>query len=414
MKTIISPFNIDTVYTVSQLTDKARIFLEGCFRHVWITGEISNLSRPSSKHLYFSLKDERTQVRCAFFHNYNRQLNFLPKNGCHVLLQAQVSLYETRGDFQLIVVQMQATGSGAVQVAFEKLKQQLEKEGLFVCKNKKSIPAFPTAIGLITSPSGAAISDILKVLKRRFPSISVIVYPTIVQGEKASLQIVHAIQTANRRKECDVLLLARGGGSIEDLWPFNEESVARAIFDCKIPIVTGIGHEIDFTIADFVADHHAATPSAAAECVSPNCKEYLQHIHSLQQRLSHLIYTQLRQHHIQLHYLMTRLQRPEKRLETQQHQLTALKHRLIMAMDYDLSCQRQHLAFKVQILQTMNPLTTLKRGYAIITYQKEIIHKATSLKVGDCIVVRLEKGSIACRVEEVHAKINLSTRQKKI
>ena len=403
-KVIINSLNADAVYTVSQLTAEARVFLEGCFQTVWITGEISNFSRPNSGHLYFSLKDERTQIRCAFFRNYHRQLNFTPENGHHVLLQAQVSLYEARGDFQLIVVQMQAAGSGALQIAFEKLKQQLEKEGLFIPENKKPIPAFATTIGLITSPSGAAIRDILKVLKRRFPSIAVIVYPTLVQGEKAALQIVNAIQTANRRRECDVLLLARGGGSIEDLCPFNEESVARAIFDCEIPVVTGIGHEIDFTIADFVADHRAATPSAAAECMSPNCIECLQHIHSFQQRLSHLIHTQLRHYHMQLRHLMARLQRPDQQLEAYRRRIEALEHRLIMAMDYDLNRQQNHLAAKAQALQTMNPLTTLKRGYAIITYQNQIIHKATSLKAGDRISAHLAEGSIECCVKEVYER----------
>lgn len=193
-KVIINSLNADAIYTVSQLTTEARALLEGCFQTVWITGEISNLSCPNSGHLYFSLKDERTQIRCAFFRNYHRQLNFTPENGYRVLLQAQVSLYEARGDFQLIVVQMQAAGNGALKIAFEKLKQQLEKEGLFIHENKKSIPMFSTTIGLITSPSGAAIRDVLKVLKRRFPSIAVIIYPTLVQGEKAALQIVNAIQ----------------------------------------------------------------------------------------------------------------------------------------------------------------------------------------------------------------------------
>ncbi|MFW0072786.1 MAG: exodeoxyribonuclease VII large subunit [Coxiella-like endosymbiont] len=403
-KVIINSLNADAIYTVSQLTTEARALLEGCFQTVWITGEISNLSCPNSGHLYFSLKDERTQIRCAFFRNYHRQLNFTPENGYRVLLQAQVSLYEARGDFQLIVVQMQAAGNGALKIAFEKLKQQLEKEGLFIHENKKSIPMFSTTIGLITSPSGAAIRDVLKVLKRRFPSIAVIIYPTLVQGEKAALQIVNAIQIANRRKECDVLLLARGGGSIEDLWPFNEESVARAIFDCEIPVVTGIGHEIDFTIADFVADHRAATPSAAAERVSPNCIEYLQHIYSFQRRLSYLMHTQLRHYHMQLRHLMVQLQRPNQQLEAYRRRIEALEHRLIIAMDYALSRQQHHLETKAQALQTMSPLMTLKRGYAIVTYQNKIIHKATSLKSGDCISARLAEGSIECCVKEVHKR----------
>ncbi|WP_264770326.1 exodeoxyribonuclease VII large subunit [Coxiella burnetii] len=391
-----------TIYTVSQLNTEARLLLEERFQKIWITGEISNLSRPASGHLYFSLKDERAQVRCAFFRNYHRQLNFNPENGHHVLVQAEISLYEARGDFQLIVTQMQAAGSGALQIAFEKLKQRLEKEGLFVPENKKPIPLFPTTIGVITSSSGAAIRDVLKVLNRRFPTISIIVYPSLVQGDKAAEQIAHAIKKADSRKECDVLLVVRGGGSLEDLWPFNEERVARAIFSCEIPVVTGVGHEIDFTIADFVADHRAATPSAAAEMVSPNRKEWLQHVHSFQRRLQYFINTHLRHYQLQLRHLITRLQRPDQRLESQRRQIEALQHRLMMAMDYDFNRRHQNLAAKAQALQTMSPLTTLKRGYAIVTHQNQIVRKAQALKVGDKITARVAEGQLDCRVEKIY------------
>ncbi|AIT63364.1 exodeoxyribonuclease VII large subunit [Coxiella burnetii] len=391
-----------TIYTVSQLNTEARLLLEERFQKIWITGEISNLSRPASGHLYFSLKDERAQVRCAFFRNYHRQLNFNPENGHHVLVQAEISLYEARGDFQLIVTQMQAAGSGALQIAFEKLKQRLEKEGLFAPENKKPIPLFPTTIGVITSSSGAAIRDVLKVLNRRFPTISVIVYPSLVQGDKAAEQIAHAIKKADSREECDVLLVVRGGGSLEDLWPFNEERVARAIFSCEIPVVTGVGHEIDFTIADFVADHRAATPSAAAEMVSPNRKEWLQHVHSFQRRLQHFINTHLRHYQLQLRHLITRLQRPDQRLESQRRQIEALQHRLMMAMDYDFNRRQQNLAAKAQALQTMSPLTTLKRGYAIVTHQNQIVRKAQALKVGDKITARVAEGQLDCRVEKIY------------
>ena len=392
----------ETIYTVSQLNTKARLYLEGQFQKLWIMGEISNLSRPvASGHLYFSLKDDYAQVRCVFFLNYQRKLNFKPENGHHVLLQAEISLYEARGDFQLIVTQIQADGSGALQIAFEKLKQRLEKEGLFAPENKKSIPSFPVSIGLVTSPSGAAIRDVLKVLSRRFPSISVIVYPSLVQGNQATEQIAWAIKKANQRKECDVLLIVRGGGSLEDLWPFNEEIVARAIFSCEIPVVTGIGHEVDFTIADFVADQRAPTPSVAAELVSPNRKEWLQHVQSFRGRLQHFINAQLHHYQLQLNHVITRLKRPDQRLETQRHQIEALQHRLMMTMDYDLNHHQQNLAAEAQALQTISPLTTLKRGYAIVTHQNQIIREAKALKVGNRITTRLAEGQLNCLVENI-------------
>ena len=391
----------ETVFTVSELNATARLVMEESFHIIWVNGEISNLSRPSSGHLYFSLKDERAQVRCAFFRNYHRQLNFTPENGQHVLVQAQVSLYEARGDFQLIVRDIQVAGSGVLQIAFEKLKRRLDKEGLFAPENKKSIPIFPHTIGVITSPSGAAIRDILTVLQRRFPYIPVIIYPTMVQGEKAAAQIVAAINTANQRQECDVILISRGGGSLEDLWPFNEEIVARAIFTCEIPVVTGIGHEIDFTIADFVADQRAATPSAAAERISPNRTEWSQQIKTAAQRLHHLINSQLHHHKLHLHNLAKRLQHPGRQLQEQARRIEALQHRLMLIMDHELNRQQQKLAAIAQTLQTISPLTTLKRGYAIVTHQNQIVRNAKQLHKGDRITAQLAKGYLACRVEQI-------------
>ena len=256
------------IYSISELNSKARLLLENNLGSVWIMGELSNLAMPSSGHLYFTLKDSEAQVRCAFFRANRARMAFAPENGQQVLARANVSLYEARGDYQLIITEMQLAGSGALQVAFEKLKHKLQAEGLFDSARKKSIPQFPRAIGVITSPTGAAIHDILKVLRYRNPSIPVIIYPTAVQGADAKTQIVHAIELANQRDECDVIILARGGGSLEDLWSFNEEIVAHAIAASHIPIVSGVGHEVDVTIADFVADFRAPTPSAAAETVS--------------------------------------------------------------------------------------------------------------------------------------------------
>lgn len=257
------------VFTVSQLNDEVRALLENQFPLIWVEGEISNLARPASGHLYFSLKDDAAQVRCAMFKMRNRLLDFQPENGQQVLLRTRVSLYPARGEFQLIVEHMEAAGDGALRRQFELLKRRLSEEGLFDPESKLPLPMVPERLGVITSPTGAAIRDILSVLKRRFPGIPVLIYPVPVQGAEAPAAIVKALRTAAARHECDLLIMARGGGSLEDLWAFNDEAVARAMHACPIPIVSGIGHEIDFTIADFVADQRAPTPSAAAELVSP-------------------------------------------------------------------------------------------------------------------------------------------------
>ena len=252
-----------TVYSVSELNQTIRGLLESEFPLIWVEGEISNLAQPSSGHMYFSLKDESAQVRCAMFRGRNQFLRFTPENGQKVVIRARVSLYEARGEFQLIAEHMEDAGAGALQRAFEELKARLAAEGLFDESLKQDIPELPTRIGVITSPTGAAIRDVLSVLQRRFPAIPVLVYPVPVQGDGAAEKIVATLQLASKRKDCDVLLLVRGGGSLEDLWSFNEEIVARAIVASEIPVVCGVGHEVDFTIADFAADVRAPTPSAA-------------------------------------------------------------------------------------------------------------------------------------------------------
>lgn len=286
-------YNDDTqtgeIFTVSELNRTARELLEDNFSLIWIEGEISNLACPSSGHIYFSLKDARAQVRCAMFRGRNQRLDFKPQDGQQLLARGRVSLYEGRGEFQIIIEYMEEAGDGKLRREFELLKQRLDKEGLFAESHKKTIPELPQSIGVVTSATGAAIRDIVSVLKRRFPSIPIVIYPTQVQGEMAAGQIVQAIHTANKRAECDVLIVARGGGSLEDLWPFNEEPVARAIYASHIPIVSGVGHEVDFTIADFVADRRVATPSAAAEIVSPNRQDWRTRISHLQQRISEQI-----------------------------------------------------------------------------------------------------------------------------
>ena len=263
------------ILTVSQLNRSTSQLLAEHFLSVLVEGEISNLSTPSSGHLYFSLKDAHAQVRCAMFKTQQRKLGFKPENGKQVLIKAQVSLYEPRGDFQLIVEHLEEAGDGALRRAFEALKLKLSEEGLFNPVHKKAIPTLPGTIGIITSPTGAAIKDILTVLKRRFPAIPVIIYPVAVQGSNAKYEITQAITLANEHEYCDVIILGRGGGSLEDLWAFNEEIVARAIFASTIPIISAVGHETDITIADYVADYRAATPSVAAEQASPDQQEWL-------------------------------------------------------------------------------------------------------------------------------------------
>ena len=301
------------VFSVARLNREARAILEGHFPLIWVEGELSNLARPSSGHLYFSLKDEQAQVRCAMFKPRNQLLGFKPDNGMQVLARARVSLYEGRGEFQLIIEHMEEAGDGALRRAFEQLKSKLAAEGLFDAAHKKPLPVLPRRIGVVTSPTGAAIRDILSVLKRRFPAIPVLVYPVPVQGQGAAEKIAGAIRLAAQHGECDVLIISRGGGSLEDLWAFNEEVVARAIYDCALPVVSGVGHEIDFTIADFVADHRAATPSAAAEMVSPDQADWLQQLRGFELRLTQLLRAMLGRNRQQLVWLEQRLQQQEPR-----------------------------------------------------------------------------------------------------
>ncbi len=434
------------VYTVSQLNQKARALLEHALPYIWIEGEISNLRAPGSGHFYFSLKDKHAQVRCALFRNRLQLKNILPKDGMHVLARATVSLYEERGDFQLIIEKIEEIGDGALRRAFEMLKNRLAEEGLFDKSHKKEWDKQPTCIGVITSPTGAAIRDILSVLQRRASFISIIIYPTQVQGNQAADQIVQAIHDANLRQECDILLLARGGGSLEDLWPFNEEKVARAVYHSTIPVVTGIGHETDFTIADFVADCRAPTPSAAAELISPNIPEWLETFRRLQTRLTQTITQTLKHAGLVLYHLEKRLPHPQKQLQNQiqkldgfmlrlqlaqkhlQHgNLTELQqaimqlkrhaplHRLQAELAYCLNLQqrlnncaqhqlhqtRERLNHYMQALDSISPLNTLNRGYAIVTHQGKILLDSVEVTTKDQICVRLAKGKLTCSVENI-------------
>jgi len=438
------------IYTVSRLNQAARQLLEGSLPRIWVEGELSNIARPSSGHLYFTLKDARAQVRGALFRNRGQLLRFRPEEGMQVLVRARVSLYEPRGDYQLIADYMEAAGDGILQRAFEALKRKLEQEGLFDAAGKRPLPELPDRIGVITSPSGAAIRDVLSVLQRRFPAIPVLVYPVAVQGREAAREIAAMIDTAAARHDCDVLILTRGGGSLEDLWAFNEEVVARAMHACPIPIVSAVGHEIDFTIADFVADRRAPTPSAAAELVSPDQGDWLARVHVLQRRSGHHVRQLLtnRQQHLAWLLQRLRLRHPGQTLRQQSQRLDeleqrtrrsiiyninklksifnetlarlkqatpthriarttlqqqALMQRLQAAMAVQLQRRRQRLAVAGRTLDTVSPLATLERGYAIVTRHRDrtVVRRAVTVQPGEQVEARLSEGRLLCTVDEV-------------
>lgn len=336
---------VKDVYPVSRLVREVRLMLDGSFPLLWVEGEISNLAMPASGHIYFTLKDSAAQVRCAMFRGRNQQLRFTPENGMQVLLRVKVTLYEGRGEFQLVVEHMEEAGSGALQRAYEALKARLGQEGLFDTAHKKPLPLLPETIGIVSSPDGAAVHDILHVLKRRFPAIKVILYPVAVQGETAPRQIAAAIQTADQRQECDLLIVGRGGGSLEDLWSFNDELVARALFACQIPTISAVGHEIDFTIADFVADVRAPTPSAAAELAVPEARQLVLNLHNLLQTLSSRIQQKLFNEQRHIRYLTQRLPRPQQQLKLQQQQLKRLQSQLDYSFQRRLQSKQQQLDY---------------------------------------------------------------------
>lgn len=397
----MTPVQKQSIFTVSELNRSARYLLEDRFPSIWVEGEISNLVQHASGHWYFSLKDHAAQVRCAMFRSANQHLNFKVENGISVLVQAKVSLYENRGDFQLIVDHMEDAGLGLLQRKFEELKNKLEKQGLFATDHKKKLPEFPKTIGVITSPTGAAIRDILQILKRRYAIAHIIVYPTLVQGDLAADQIVEAIQVANQRGECDVIILARGGGSLEDLWPFNEEKVAHAIFESQLPIVTGIGHEIDFTIADFVADVRAPTPSAAAEMISPNQESLLSHLKQMQKRLIYNIQKPLDHVKKELIHLQKRLIQchPKNQIEQQMQRIDRCEKALIQAQMRIIENKKNKLTILARAFNAMSPLNTLERGYSILMDKEEhVIYKTQQVKKGTEITARLSDGTIHCQV----------------
>lgn len=337
-----TPVETRDIYTPGRLNREARTLLERGLPALWLEGEMSNLSRPSSGHWYFSLKDESAQLRCAMFRQRNLLARFTPKDGAHVLARGRVSLYEPRGDYQFIVDHIEEAGEGALRQRFELLKNKLAAEGLFAAERKRPLPRLPRRIGIVTSPTGAAIRDVLHILHRRFCSIPVLIYPVQVQGASAASQIAATIRLASRRADCDVLILARGGGSLEDLWAFNEEIVARAIVDCAVPLVCGVGHEVDFTIADFVADVRAPTPSGAAELVAPDCNEWFRNVSLLTRRLRSALTRSLSARQDRSIWLQRRLAQlhPGVELRQRAQRLDELEQRLLRSARTGLTGRR--------------------------------------------------------------------------
>lgn len=432
--------------TVSQLNRQVKFMLETNYGSALVEGEISGLIRPASGHMYFTLKDSSAQMRCAIFKSSLARSKFIPKDGDLVQLRGRVSLYEARGEYQMVAQTIRPAGEGALQAAFLELKTKLEAEGLFAPEVKQALPSQIHRIGVITSSSGAAIHDILTVLERRYPGINVILYPTLVQGKGSAQAIVKAIAIANAREEVDVLIVGRGGGSLEDLWSFNEETVARAIVASHLPIVSAVGHEVDFTIADFVADVRAATPSAAAELLSPDQIEVAQTLDGYEQWLVRHIQQQLKQKALVINHLQNRLRHPGERLDEQQLSLTQLAQRLFKNFERDmlkwqtqiehqqsrllaqnpkkhlateqakveqlghqmamllktkLESTEQTLKANARQLNTVSPLATLDRGYSITSKGKTIMRSTQEITVGEKITTKLADGLVTSVVRTV-------------
>lgn len=435
------------IYSVSDLNQASRHLLENHFASIQVEGEISNLVQAASGHYYFKLKDEKAAIQCAFFKGRASRLNFKPENGQQLLARAKVSLYEARGDYQLIIESLEPAGIGLLQQKFNALKEKLQKQGFFEADRKKTLPTLPNQIGIITSPKGAALHDILSTLKRRFDAIPVILYPTEVQGDRAASRIVNAIQKANQRRECDVLILARGGGSIEDLWSFNEETVGMAIVESQIPIVSGVGHEIDFTIADFCADLRAPTPTAAAESVTPELDSFLETLVSTHHTLCTLIGNQLDRLNEKLQFYQVRLKAPahllnqyyqtvdkarqalsflmnqtllryrhsiqtldsrlqkqscEVKLVKQKDRLIHLRHTLLTHINKHLQTYQHSLERLGATLHATSPLATLNRGYSLtLTEAKQVVMEAKQLTIGDSFWVKLKKGELHAELKDI-------------
>lgn len=394
-----------TIFSVTQITNTLSrvIQQQPILQNVWVKGQVSNLSRPTSGHIYFTLKDEKSNIRGVIWRSSASRLQFLPSDGEEILAQGQIGIYSVGSNYQITVNKVEPLGIGALQKAFEDLKQRLFEEGLFDDRYKKPLPVFPKKIGVITSETGAAIQDIQQQLQKRYPLAELLLYPTLVQGESAGVQIASAIRALNNRTDIDVMIVGRGGGSIEDMWAFNEEIVARAIFESKIPIVSAVGHETDFTISDMVADHRSPTPSAAVEHIVQDQQELLYNLDSTISRLNQLILQKLATQHTQLNLLEEGLS-PTRRMDTilQLSQtvdgLEAVNQRTINGKLDDENIRLQSL---VDRLNSLSPLATLNRGYSICrTSAGQIVTSIQQTNVGERLDVKLAEGELACTVEE--------------
>lgn len=449
MSVILSENPAECAITVSELNRQVRTLLERGIARLWVEGEISNLARPASGHLYFSLKDEAAQIRCAWFRQRQRGPTPALSDGDRMLVLGRVSLYEARGDYQLIVEQVEPAGAGELRRRFEALQKKLSAEGLFDLERKRPLPPLPRRIGVITSPSGAAIRDILTVLKRRFPAIPVVIYPSAVQGTAATGELVAAIGIAVRRAECDVLIIGRGGGSLEDLWAFNEESVARAIAACPIPVVSAVGHEVDVTIADFVADVRAPTPSGAAELAVPDQREWLRRFQAMTARLALQMRRYLENDFQALDWLGRRLYQcspavrvrqqqaelrdltkalggamrhdftrrgravdrlvlrflnrsPAARVQRASQRLTEQHRRLCRVMNVSVERVQARLRLAQRALHSVSPLATLERGFAIVSDAEtgRVLIDAGTVAPGTRVTARLARGKLHATVTD--------------
>ncbi len=434
------------IFTVSELTYEIKAILEARFSEVWVEGEISNLRIPPSGHFYFTLKDDFSQIRAILFRMKSRVLRFVPEDGLHMVCRGRLSVYERRGEYQLIIEEMEPKGIGALQLAFLQVKERLEREGLFDVSHKKPIPAFPQTVGIITSPTGAVIRDMIQIIQRRFENVAILLYPARVQGEGASEEIASGIRYFNRMKNVDVIIIGRGGGSLEDLWAFNEEGLARAIYSSRLPVISAVGHETDYTISDFVADLRAPTPSAAAELVVKDKKEVKRELLYLQNRLETRIFTLLGEARVDLSYHHKRMPDIKKKVEDYLLRVDDLLNRSRKALVWDIKRKdekRIHLVQRLELrspiltirddrsfiidirrrlnrslrhfleirketlrgisgqLNSLSPLAILERGYSIT--RKLPLHKIVKavdeVKAGDQVEVKLFRGTLFCGVE---------------
>ncbi len=391
------------VYTVSEITELIKDLIERSYPSVWIEGEVSNLSVPMSGHAYFTLKDETSQIKVVMFRPEFQSLGFQLEHGMKVIVLGRLTVYRAKGEYQIIAEEVHPRGLGILQMRFEQLKKKLKEEGLFDPARKRPIPYLPKCIGIVTSPAGAAIRDILKILERRYRNLHIIIYSAKVQGDGSAEEIAEGIRYLNTINGIDVLIVGRGGGSLEDLWAFNEECVARAIFNSKIPVISAVGHEVDFTIADFVADMRAPTPSAAAELVVRNREDLLRTVSALEQRFIRASVHFIDGLRKSVELLAHKLIDPRKRFSEIRERLDEIGYRITNAIRKIIDVQKEILSIRAQNLNALSPLAVLDRGYSITFKEKtlEVIKHASQVSVGDEVLIKLMKGELNCEVKKI-------------